>query len=155
MTRRVTNWQSRFWKSVDRKGPQECWIWIGTRLPKGYGSFTSAQCDENRAHRVSWLIANGPIPPGLCVCHRCDTPPCVNPAHLFLGTKSENTKDRHSKGRSAQGSRNGRAKLNSQQVFEIRFRLKNGESQRRLARLFKVHPRTVCRIGQREIWSWF
>ncbi len=77
------------------------------------------------AHREAWEQAYGePIPPGLCICHHCDNPECVEIRHLFLGTKSENTLDRHAKGRSRGGSLKGsinpNAKLTEAQVIEIR-----------------------------------
>lgn len=76
----------------------ECWTWTAARLPFGYGEF---RLDGRpvRAHRLAWEWEHGPIPPGLCVLHRCDRPECVRPSHLWLGTKAENTADMKAKGR--------------------------------------------------------
>jgi hypothetical protein len=75
-----------------------CWEWTGTRNQKGYGQIASGGC-KGMAHRIAWTLANGPIPDGLCVLHRCDNPPCINPAHLWLGTVADNNLDKKIKGR--------------------------------------------------------
>lgn len=72
-----------------------CWIWTGPTNNHGYGRFGGSRY----AHRVSYQLAHGPIPPGMVVLHRCDNPPCVNPDHLSLGTQRDNVRDMVTKGR--------------------------------------------------------
>ncbi len=93
--------KERLWEKVDRSG--DCWIWKGAISNKGYGSFRFNNKTE-LAHRVAWILVNGPIPDGVgdhgtCVLHSCDNPRCVNPAHLFLGTQVDNINDMVRKGR--------------------------------------------------------
>lgn len=92
-----------FWLNA-AKQPNGCWLWRGApNGPEGYGRVRVAGRIQY-VHRVAWSMARGPIPPDLCVCHRCDTPLCVNPAHLFLGTVRDNNLDRIAKGRRGVGS---------------------------------------------------
>lgn len=102
----MTRWNTAddVWRRVDRKEPTECWEWIGKQYRDGYGQCHWAS-KQQQAHRVVWTIANGPIPNGLFVCHRCDNRSCCNPAHLFLGTHQDNMRDRNSKQRTARGPR--------------------------------------------------
>lgn len=86
----------RFWAKVDQSGGAEaCWPWMGGRHKFGYGNVEH----DVRAHRLAWELANGPIPAGLHVLHRCDNPPCCNARHLFIGTDADNVADMRAKGR--------------------------------------------------------
>jgi hypothetical protein len=92
--------EQRFWEKVDRRGPDQCWLWTAALTGNGYGVIRlDTHLPRVQAHRASWMLSNGPIPDGLWVLHRCDTPRCVNPAHLFLGTRADNVQDMIAKGR--------------------------------------------------------
>lgn len=96
----------RFWEKVDRRGPDECWEWKDSLGTTGYGQFCTYDGQRNhtlKAHRVAYELTNGQIPDGLCVLHRCDNRRCVNPFHLFLGTRGDNWNDMISKGRGTLG----------------------------------------------------
>jgi hypothetical protein len=99
-----------------------CWEWCGYRGPQGYGQIGNEAGRPESAHRVSYRLRVGPIPPGVFVCHRCDNPPCVNPDHLFLGTPGDNVRDMLSKGREARGFDLPHTRLTETQVREIRAR---------------------------------
>jgi hypothetical protein len=99
--------EQRFWSKVDKRGPDECWHWQGARDPAGYGVIggqTNGVKHNKLAHRMSWAFATkSDYPPkSRYVCHTCDTPSCVNPAHLWLGSCAENVADMLSKGRNWQ-----------------------------------------------------
>ena len=97
MPRTITDPAIRFWRHVDKSG--NCWIWTASRYPNGYGVFGISRKSLMSAHRYSWTLANGEIPPGICVLHRCDVRTCVRPDHLFLGTQQDNLADMTEKGR--------------------------------------------------------
>lgn len=88
--------EDRFWAKVDRSG--DCWMWTAGRDRNGYGVFRH-EARQWRAPRVAWTFTYGDIPAGLVVMHSCDNPPCVNPAHLSLGTSGDNARDAARKGR--------------------------------------------------------
>lgn len=133
-------------------GPDECWPWQGFRY-KGYGRVAVTVDGAVRvigAHRIAYEAAYGPIPAGLTVLHRCDNPPCCNPAHLFLGTNTDNNADRDAKGRQAKGERQGAAKLTAQDVVLIRA---SDETFVVLAERFGVSAITVAQASRGATWS--
>jgi hypothetical protein len=93
---------TRFWAKVKLGSPNECWEWQGGSYANGYGSFRLGGPNTG-AHRASWILSHGDIPNGLHVCHKCDNPKCVNPAHLWLGTIRQNYDDMVAKGRRRSG----------------------------------------------------
>lgn len=146
--------ETRFWAKVDKRGPDECWPWTAAVNEHGYGVMRPEGRRNGpaiKAHRVSVKL-DGRDPDGLYVLHRCDNPPCVNPAHLLLGTAADNAADRDSKGRGNRGERNGHAKLTDTQAAEIRRRQRAGERRNRLAAEFGVSGAAVTRIAKGEGW---
>lgn len=139
----------RFWTKVDVRGPDECWKWLACRRRKseGYGAFGRNQV----AHRVAWELTNGVIPDGMLVLHRCDNPPCVNPAHLFLGSQYDNIHDCFAKGRAnrAAGARHWGAKLTEEAVRDIRA---STEANPILARQYSVSAPSISMIRNRRTW---
>ncbi|HQR98114.1 MULTISPECIES: HNH endonuclease signature motif containing protein [unclassified Polaromonas] len=127
-----------------------CWLWTGAISRRGYGVFQLGVGTQGKAHRVSWELANGPIPDGLGVLHRCDTPGCVNPSHLFLGTNSDNMADMVQKKRSLARTKNPNCKLSESDVALV---LSSNEVAPVLARSFGVNPATVRRIRRNENWK--
>jgi len=127
-----------------------CWLWTaGDDGSCGYGRIHVGSRDVG-AHRVSYLIFVGPIPDDMCVCHRCDTPACVNPEHLFLGSRAENMADMATKKRSSRGPRHHRAMLTPEQVHEIRA---STDTQWTLARRYGVGQTTISAVIRRRTWQ--
>lgn len=149
----------RFWQRVDVKALNECWPWLGGRTPNGYGStrmYGASRRFSLGAHRAAWIYANGPIPDGQLICHSCDNPPCCNPGHLFLGTPKDNLDDMRRKRRErfVRGEEQGQSRLTRAQVPEIRRRVADGETQRRVAADYAVSQSRISRIVNREQWAW-
>jgi HNH endonuclease len=145
----------RFWSRVDRRGPDECWIWIGSQLPKGYGTLSCGPQGNFYAHRVSYELHIGVIPRGQFVLHRCDNPPCVNPRHLFLGSHRDNMRDMVAKERSQKGTRNPRNKLSPNDVIEIRALYRSGGvSMKALGERFGVSAPHIHDIVHLQRWGW-
>ncbi len=146
----------RFWGKVDKRGPDECWPWTGARTECDYGQIR----DDGRtrkAHRVSWEIHNGAIPVGSHVLHHCDNPPCVNPAHLFLGTHQDNMRDMKTKGRAdrankARGEDCARARLSESDVTELRKLFSERRTTRALSNQFNISMEQVRNIASRRHW---
>lgn len=146
-------------------GADTCWMWTGKLNGGGYGRLEIAG-KQQFAHRAAWEEANGPIPVGMCVCHRCDNRACVNPAHMFVGTIAENNADRDRKGRQCRGEvsrlrafRVARRKLTDEQVAEIRAAAVSRPTHE-LAEQFGIHPTYVNQIASgrrrtvsREVWA--
>lgn len=134
-----------------------CWLWGGTIAKTGYGKFylfTEDGKKEVRAHRFSYELFNGKIENELCVCHSCDVKSCVNPKHLWIGTHSDNMKDRDNKNRQASGERNGNSKLKQKEINEIRKKYKTGRySQRELGKVFSVSQAMIGDIISNKNWK--
>lgn len=96
----------RFWSKVSIPSKEECWLWTAGKFASGYGC-VSFNDKSYPAHRVAYELTFGPITGGLFACHKCDTPACVSPYHIFLGTQADNIADRDAKGRTARGDRSG------------------------------------------------
>ncbi len=152
----------RFWSYVDvTGGPDSCWEWQGTRDKDGYGNLTISRDGKwwpERAHRIAWFLANGPIPPDRkIIMHSCDNPPCCNPAHLSNGTNTDNVRDcvrkgRH-KGTGPIGENAGRAKLTDDKVRDIRQRYaRGGISMQQLGEMYGVTNQSIFAIIHRRTW---
>ena len=145
----------RFWSKVDKRGNDDCWEWTANKSDRGYGYFWFGNTMA-RAHRMSWEIANRKIPSGMCICHHCDNPSCVNPNHLFLGTYLDNARDAMKKGRLFTGPRprresHGQVKLSDLDVQMIRYWASIGHIQKDIARAFGASETNVSMIVNRKV----
>lgn len=140
-----------------------CWLWIGGTCAIGYGRLWF-DGKARRAPRMSWIAFRGPIPDGLHVCHKCDTPACINPDHLFLGTIADNSADRHAKRRTwhfgkplvERATRGGprlpptpgkARKLTDEQVLEIRRRYAGGQGTWTIAKEMGINGGTAYEVA--------
>lgn len=131
-----------FWRRTEKS--EGCWTWVGCVDRDGYGQI-GVNYRQLKAHRFSWELHYSVIPEGLCVCHRCDNPGCVNPEHLFLGTNQENTRDKLNKGRQQQGQQAG-GKLTTEEVAEVRRLLSEGRTTVALAKEYGVSQGNISHI---------
>jgi hypothetical protein len=150
--------EDRFWAYVEKTNG--CWFWTGAKTHGGYGVIRRRKAEGGelvRAHRLSYCMQKGNIPPGMMVCHSCDTPSCVNPDHLFVGSQTDNMTDAsikmRTRGGTPPGSTHHRAKLVEPDVVAIRSIYPTGTtSLAKLAKQFGVSKRTVLNVVHRRIW---
>jgi hypothetical protein len=150
----------RFWSKVSIQGPKECWPWVAAfrsnRPGYQYGAFW-LNGRHHPAPRVALMLSGVSVPDTMEVCHRCDNPQCVNPAHLFIGTGQENMDDKVAKGRQVKGGRVHTAKLTSEQVAEIRAAKPAGQRAPNglpalLAKKYGVTKQYLCEIWSEKSW---
>ncbi len=161
---------SAYWSKIDRAdSPEPCWLWQEGTDSDGYGKCRVPGFSERRAHRIAYMLTYGPIPDGLWVLHKCDTPRCCNPAHLFLGTVVDNTADMTAKGRVARGDRHSSrthperirrgeccsfAKLTAENVRLIRTAYaRGGVKYATLAEQYGVSPATIGKVIRKTQWA--
>ncbi len=149
-----------FWAKVDKAGPipshcperGPCWLWTGAKTRYGYGKLLR----YSAVHRLSWEIHNGAIAAGLDVCHHCDNPPCVNPVHLFLGTRADNMTDCVAKGRhrGPRGQTHPWALITEDQAREIIRRKQLGEKLAAICLALDLPQTTVSNVYRGHSWKW-
>lgn len=143
---------ARFWANFRKS--DGCWTWGGPVSAYGYGMIrTGGRGAHVYAHRLSYELHRGEIPPKMFVCHTCDVRTCVNPNHLFLGTHDDNRRDMIAKGRNARGERAGGAKLTEAQAVEIIEALGRGEGAASLARRYRVNRGAITGIKRGHNWK--
>lgn len=156
MPPKAMNIVERFLGKISRS--EGCHVWTGTVNDSGYGLFKIGwKKGQVRAHRYSWELANGKIPEGLFVLHKCDNPICVNPDHLFLGTQADNIKDMDEKGRRVSsriarffGEDHPHSRLTEDQVRKIR---EDSRTQAVIAKDYGVGQMTISRIKTNTTWK--
>lgn len=160
--------EPRFWSKVQKS--EDCWLWTGASAKRAHATYGHIWYGGkvDRAHRVSWKLHFGPISEGMQVLHRCDTPLCVRPDHLFLGSQLDNIHDMERKGRRRSvsgdahharrpgarvGERNGRARITAADVPVIRQLRADGLMFREIAARYGVAVPTIMHIVSRKNWS--
>lgn len=141
--------EERFYAKV--KKSKGCWLWQGSSSGRhGHGQI-SINGKLVPTHRFAWFLSRGEWPPAkLCVCHTCDNPPCVNPDHLFVGTRLDNVRDAVKKKRHPHGESNGQCKLTADQVLQIRS---DSRSNKEVAKAFGICISHTKDIRQRKKWK--
>jgi hypothetical protein len=141
----------RFWRDVQKGVEDDCWLWVGCREKKGYGSF-ELQYKHYKSHQVSFFLHNGYWASPM-VLHSCDNPPCCNPKHLREGDVVANAHDAHERNRFAKGSKSSNAKLIESQVIIIKRRIRNGDPLSAIAKDYGVNYMTIFDIRRERCWS--
>lgn len=147
ITEKLTNRLLSNYTPVTESG---CWLWDGYCQEHGYGVVRNEERKKLLAHRVSYTLYKGEISKGLNVCHKCDTPSCINPSHLFEATQKENLKDMTKKGRRHSGYKNFPRVLTIDQVKEIR---KTNKPIRELGKIYNVSSGTIQYVKTHG-WGW-
>ena len=145
----------RFWDKVKKSTSSDCWEWTAARTQSGYGQI-GIDGVVKYAHRFSWELHFDEIPDGLCVCHHCDNPGCVNPNHLFVGTIADNNRDMSVKGRQRgpSGEKSANSKLTKEDVLEIRRLYAIGDYlQREIADQFNIDRSQISRVVCQKTWK--
>lgn len=146
---------ARFWAKVNLLRKDECWLWAAGVFDDGYGSFWIGGGRKQggksyRSNRIAYMIHTGTDPGLKKVCHKCDTPLCCNPNHLWLGTSLENSKDMVVKGRNVAGESVANSILTESQVIEIRESI---ETNRTVAKRLGVDQSAVSLVRTRKAWK--
>jgi hypothetical protein len=151
--------ENRFWSNVNKGTSVSCWEWLASLDGNGYGQFRCPITKRpKRAHRIAWEFINGQIPKGKFLCHHCDNRKCVNPAHLFIGTALDNTRDMDKKGRRISvpmyGENHAMAVLTNKDVLEVKDLLQSGVlTQREIAKDYGVCFSTINHIAKGRQWK--
>ena len=148
----MKNIKDRFEEKFIANPDNGCWEWQFFKNKKGYGMFQLSKYKATLAHRTAYKLYVGEFDDSLCVLHKCDNPKCVNPEHLFLGTREDNNKDRNLKGREGDrsGIKNGRAKLTPELVSWVK------ESEQKISHIafsLGIGRSTVNHIKKGRNWK--
>lgn len=152
----LTEFKRRFYNKTTPVPECGCLLWLGNITADGYGLIWNPDLDKSvLVHRVAWELDNGPFDPSLSVCHKCDVPLCVNTNHLFLGTHTDNMRDRCKKGRNnpPAGERFWKHKLTSEKVLDIRRKSASGIPNVTLAKEYRIDRTHVWSIVTRQTWK--
>lgn len=144
---RIVDFRAHFWANVDKRGPNDCWPWVGNSWTFGYGFTAISKRKRVQSNRAAWMHANGRIPEGMIVRHTCHNRACCNPKHLVLGSRADNVADMWAR---EDGAPKGNARLTEADVIEIR---KGGESRAKLALRFGVSVSHIKAIQLRRCWK--
>ena len=138
--------------AIDERG---CWLWLGQLFKDGYGQIAIGRDSPKRAHRISYAEFCGPIPAGMWVLHKCDTPACVNPEHLFLGTAKDNTQDMLAKGRRGDlsGENHPNARHTERFVWAMRRLVKHGTPIAQLAAMYRLTYGAMHQLVRGRVWK--